>query len=129
MTTKNKLTGVPQGSVLGPLLFLVYINDLHTCVKHSKTYHFADDTNILHSHKSLDSLARNMNYDLRNLSVWLKANKLCLNVKKTELIIFRPRSKKLDYTLKFKLDGKRLIPTQAVKYLGVLLDEHLHWKN
>ena len=76
-------TGVPQGSVLGPLLFLLYVNDLNKSIKNSRAYHFADDTNILLSNKSLELLAKEMNQDLKNLSQWLKANKLSLNVKKT----------------------------------------------
>ena len=68
-----------------------------------------------------------MNLDLKNLSQWLKANKLSLNVTKTELIIFHTSSKKTDHSLKLKLDGKRLTQTDTVKYLGFLLDDHLLW--
>ena len=118
---------MPQGSVLGPLLFLIYINDLCKCVKYSETYHFADDTNMLLSHSSLETLAKRMNSDLKNLSQWLKANKLSLNVTKTELIIFHSSSKKTDPSLKIILDGKRLIQTDTVKYLGVLLGDRLLW--
>ena len=82
LTLKIFLLESPQGSVLGPLLFLIYINDLHNCVKYSKTYHFADDNNILYSNKSLEVLVKNINHDSKTLSGWLKANKLCLNVKK-----------------------------------------------
>ena len=109
-TIQTILTGVPQSSVLGPLLFLIYINDLHNCIKYSRTYHFADDTNMLYSDKSLYTLANKVNRDLKNLSQWLKANKLSLNVKKTELIIFWQKKKPLDHSVKFKLNGKRLFP-------------------
>ena len=61
------------------------------------------------------------------ISQWLKTNKLSLNVKKTELIIFRQKKKPLDHSVKFKLNGKRLFPTSSVKYLGVILDQHLYW--
>ena len=70
-TIKTILTGVPQGSVLGPLLFLIYINDLHKCVKYFKAYHFADDTNILQSGKSLEVLAKKCNEGLKSLPQWL----------------------------------------------------------
>ena len=126
--TEEINTGVPQGSVLGSLLFL-YINDLHKSVKHSKTYHFADDTNIMQSNKSLDVLSKNLNKDLKSLSQWLKANKLSLNISKTKLIIFHRNTANIDHTLKLKLDGKRLSSSKLVKYLGVLLDEHLQWND
>ena len=125
-TIQTILTGVPLGLVLGPLLFLICINDLHKCLKYSRTYHFPDDTNILCSDKSLYTLANKVNCDLKNLSQWLKANKLSLNVKKTELI-FQQKKKPLDHNVKFKLNGKRLFPTSSFKYLGVFLDEHLYW--
>ena len=105
-------TGVPQGSVLGPLLFLIYINDLNKSIKN----HFADDTNILLSNKSVELLAKNMNQDPKNLSQWLKANKLSLNVKKNELIIFHPKNTKLDYSVKFKINGRRLTAISTEKY-------------
>ena len=75
----------------------------------------------------LERLSKQVNEELSNLSNWLRANKLSLNVKKRELVIFRPRKLKIDHSFKFKLDGKRLVPTQSVKYLGVLTDEHLFW--
>ena len=68
---------------------------------------------------SLEVLAKKLSQDLKSLSQWLKANKLSLNVKKTELIIFRRKAANIDYGIKFKLDGKRLTPVNTVKYLGI----------
>ena len=80
--------GVPQGSVLGPLLFLIYINDLHNAIKYSKVYHFADDTNLLHIEKSPSKMQKQVNLDIKSLYKWLLANKISLNCSKTELIFF-----------------------------------------
>ena len=119
----NLLHGVPQGSVLGPILFLIYINDLHRCIKYSTTYHFADDTNLLHISKNYKILQKRVNYDLFSLHKWLTANKISLNEGKTELIYFRKSGP--PPTLSIKLHGKTLAPSKFVKYLGILLDEFL----
>lgn len=79
------------------------------------------------SNKSLAVLAKQLNKDLWNLSHWLRANKLYLNVQETELITFRPNKLNLDTLFNFKPQGKWLIQTQLVKYLGVPLDKHLQW--
>ena len=100
--------GVPQGSVLGPLLFLIYINDLNTAIKHCKVHHFADDTNLLHINDLIKKLNKAVNSDLKNLTNWCNANKVSLNVSKTELILFKPEMKKLDFDLKLKLNDIRL---------------------
>ena len=119
--------GVPQGSVLGPLLFLIYINDLHKSIKYSTPRLFADDTNLLLKNHSLKKLQKQINFDLRQLYNWLVANKISLNSDKTELIIFHHPNKKIDYNLKIKLNGKKLSLSKYVKYLGILLDPHLNW--
>ena len=82
--------GVPQGSVLGPLLFLIYINDIHNCSEKFSFYLFADDTNLLYADKKLKSLEDMINGELLKVSDWLNANKLTLNAKKSNYVIFHP---------------------------------------
>ena len=87
------LCGVPQGSVLGPLLFLLYINDIYNSSDKLSFYLFADDTNLLYADTNLRSLEITVNEELRRTGNWLMANKLSLNVKKSNFVIFRPYQK------------------------------------
>ena len=122
--------GVPQGSVLGPLLFLVYMNDLHAAIKNSTVHHFADDTNLLITDFSIKKINKLLNSDLKSLCNWLKSNKISLNVAKTELIVFRHPNKQINMDwIKLKIDGKKLQPSPHVKYLGVYIDQHLSFKH
>ena len=119
--------GVPQGSVLGPLLFLIYINDLNSAIKYCRVQHFADDTNLLISNKSPKVIQKYINLDLKNLCKWLRANKISLNTSKTELLVFKHPNKKINYEFKIKMNGKKLYPSKFVKYLGILIDCQLNF--
>ena len=119
--------GVPQGSVLGPVLFLIYINDLHKSIKYCNVRHFAGDTNLLISKNSPKQLQKYLNLDLKNLCKWLRANKISLNASKTVLLIFKHPNKKINHEFRIKMNGKRLHPSKYVKYLGVLIDSHLNF--
>ena len=119
---------MPQGSILGPLLFLIYINDLSKAIIFSSVHHFADDINILYLSSSLKDINKKSNHDLSNLVPWLRANKILLNISKTEIVIFKSHSKQITKHRNFRLSGQKIIPTNHTKYLGITIDEHLTFK-
>ena len=129
------LCGVPQGSVLGPLLFLIYINDICESSKVLKFFLFADDTNLLYADKDLKVLETVVNTELRKVCDWLVINKLTLNIKKSNFVIFRPHQKSLNFQPEINMldyDSKQYIPLECkeyVKYLGIIIDCNLNWKH
>ena len=124
-STKSINHGVPQGSVLGPLLFLIYNNDLHFAIKSSKVYHFADDTNLLNIGSNPKKMEKVINADLKTLYNWLLANKISLNCDKTEVIFFHKPGTKAP-NIRLKINGKRIYASKTIKYLGMYLDDSLN---
>ena len=127
----NTLTsthGVPQGSVLGPLLFLIYINDMSRVIQHSEIHHFVDDTNFLiYSSNSMKKINRYINHNLKVIVHWLRANRISVSVDKTKIVIFRPKGKDITKKLNFRISGQQIYISKQVKYLGLMLDESLTW--
>ena len=120
--------GVPQGSVLGPLLFLIYMNDISRCSNILSFILFADDTNLFYSHKNVDTLCKTMNQELRKITSWLSCNKLSLNVKKTHFVVFKTKGKKLRQTITIKIHDQEIEKLKYTKFLGLYIDDELSWK-
>ena len=120
--------GVPQVSILWPLLFLIHINDLNGVIRYCPVHHFADDTNLLNYNNLVKRMNKQVHQDLKNLTNWLNANKIFLNVGKREVVSFKSSKKIIDAPLKLKLNGKRLYSTKSLKYLRKKIDEKMNWK-
>jgi hypothetical protein len=107
--------GVPQGSILGPLFFIVDINDLANASKVTESLLFADDTSIFYSHADIDHLVHVLNEELNNIDIWMKCNKLSINTKKTNYIIFKHKQKKIHKNTDLYL---------MINYLSAQIQQH-----
>ena len=119
--------GVPQGSILGPLLFIIYVNDLPLCVN-CKTVMYADDTTLLFRSSDQVSLQIDLDSNLNRIAQWFNRNKLTLNIKKTKLMLFgttKNLDKFKDVTLKY--NNNAIERVDSFKYLGVIFDSHMTW--
>jgi Txe/YoeB family toxin of Txe-Axe toxin-antitoxin module len=120
--------GVPQGSILGPLLFLIYINDLVYVSRELYFVLFADDTNVFLSGKNINDVVNRINNELLSIVEWLKANRLSLNIDKTKYMIFKPKRQILSSNVEVKLSGFAIEEVTNIKFLGVVLDNKLNFK-
>lgn len=118
--------GVPQGSVLGPKLFILYINDICKVSKLLKFVLFADDTNLYCSGKSLEQLLNTVERELKVLKKWFDINKLSVNLNKTKFIIFGNRQ--INNQVKIMINAVEIERVYENKFLGVIIDHKLCWK-
>ena len=119
--------GTPQGSCLGPLIFLIFTNDLHLQLEHSASILFADDTTLYNTHRNLRYLKWTIEEDLKKLVSWFKANKLTMNIEKTVCMLFQKPGKHDKICL--NINKVTLQNQKVTKFLGMWLDDQLSWKN
>ena len=125
-TLKDIKCGVPQGSLLGPLLFIVYINDFCRSSNVLSFILFADDSNVFFSHDNPNTLVNTVNFELEKLTEWIRANKLSLNLQKTKYMLFSNTLEALP--LDIILDDTSLESVSEIKFLGITVDNKLSWK-
>ena len=127
---KLVICGVPQGSILGPLLFILYLNDLSSTTKASNISMYADNTFLLKEVRNYLEIRQELIPEFLKICDWLKANKLSLNILKTELMIIRNSRKfgNLSEILAIRVENTLIKKMKMTKCLGNIIDQHLTWE-
>ena len=129
-STRSINLGVPQGSILGPLLFLIYIDDIIKVLKEGNVIMYADDTTLYVTGSSLNEMQAKLQNDLNSIHKWILDNKLSLNTDKTKFIVVGSKQKINscnDSTVSITYDGEIIEQCKSIKCLGVMIDQYLHW--
>ena len=119
--------GVPKVSILGPLFFIPYVNDLNNASILDAIL-FADDTNLFISHNDPVYLINTLNRELNKLSTWFAANRLSLNLSKTNFMVFKPWQKRQSFEFQVSINEQPILRVSETMFLGVFLDDNLTWK-
>ena len=127
-TKRSVPVGVPQGTVLGPLLFLIYINDITECLKNTQASLFADDTMVYCSGSTRNELQENLNGDLSRIKKWLNDHRLTINAEKSQFMVIGSSQRiKAFESMILRIDEDELEKVTSYKYLGVIINETVNW--
>ena len=128
---ENICTGVPQGSILGPLLFIIYVNVIHSASSLFKFIIYADDTTLfstlsLFQKPTGGNISLDINLELDKVNIWLKVNKLSLNIGKTKFMLFYKPQKQINIPC-LKIENTEIDCVDEFNFLGLYLDKHINW--
>ena len=120
--------GVPQGSILGPILFMIYINDLNDAVKKCNILSYADDTTIYYSSKYACNIQKAINEDIRRLERWFLENRMKLNEGKTEFMVVQPQNTEARFSrIHITMKKKNIVHANSIRILGITITKNLKW--
>ena len=119
--------GFPQGSILGQLLFLIYVNDFNNCLTKSKAVMFADNTTVWTSHKNTSTLFQFMQSEMELIDRWLVSNKLSINIEKPKFMLFSTPNSNVGGKHSLSIRNRQIDQVNSLKFLGVFIHNNLSW--